>query len=139
MSKELQSGVEHFDGKEVTSYSGRFSGSFDVELDKGTTIAGDDLCAFFITARAGDAKFSISKTTGLLSRHNTFVVEDAVVMDLDKAKWLYDQLGKVVVGVTELIETKQLQSDEPTLFKVPPVESHGMFLAVNVTNGSVAS
>lgn len=104
--KELQDGVEHFEGKEVSSYTGRFTGSFDVDVSQGVTMAGDDLVAFFVTARVGDAKFSTSKTTGLLSRQNTFTVEDVTAMDLAKAKFLYDNLGKDVVGVTELIETK---------------------------------
>lgn len=117
--KELQDGVEHFEGKEVTSYTGRFTGSFDVDISQGVTMAGDDLVAFFVTARVGDAKFSTSKSSGLLSRQNTFTVEDVTAMDLAKAKFLYDNLGKDVVGVTELVEVKQAPKQEEQLFSMP--------------------
>lgn len=132
--KELEDGVERFEGKEVSSYTGRFSGSFDVDFSQGVTMGGDDLVAFFVTARVGDAKFSTSKSSGLLSRQNTFTVEDVTAMDLAKAKWLYDQLGKVVVGVTEMIEVSQAPApkQEEQLFPLPPAT---LPVAPNTTNG----
>ncbi len=143
MSKELKAGVEVFDGKEVVSYAGRFSGAFDVDVEKGAQMANDDLYGFFVTARVADAKFSVGKTTGLLSRANTFTVEDVEVLDLDKAKWLYDQLGKVVTGVTEMIETKipVVDENQESLFSLPVspstngVNNKPMFLDVKLSSG----
>lgn len=104
MSKELRAGVERFDGKEVSTYTGRFTGGFDIDVEKGAAMAADDQFVFIVTARVGDAKFSVGKASGILNRQNTFNVEDVQVLDKDMAKFLLDSIGREVVGVTDLVE-----------------------------------
>lgn len=104
MSKELRAGVERFDGKEVSTYTGRFTGGFDIDVEKGAAMAADDQFVFIVTARVGDAKFSVGKASGILNRQNTFNVEDVEVFDKDMAKFLLDSIGREVAGVTDLVE-----------------------------------
>jgi hypothetical protein len=103
--KELNSdGVEVFEGHEVSAYDGKFSGTFELEHETGVSMAHDDLISFVVTARVTDAKFATSKTTGIQKRTNTLAIEEVIALDPDRAQWLYDQLGKIVVGVNSLNE-----------------------------------
>lgn len=104
MTKELRDGVEEFDGDPVDNYRGRFSGVFDVEKEVGVGLARDDLVTFVVTARCGKATLDIDKA-GYQYRQNTFAIEEVTALDPAKARWMYDQLGRVIVGVNTLVET----------------------------------
>jgi hypothetical protein len=105
--KELNNeGIEVFEGREVEAYDAKFSGTFEMDNLTGITLAHDDLVSFVVTARVTDAKFTTSRTTGIQKRTNTLAIEDVVALDMERARWLYDQLGKIVVGVNSLVETK---------------------------------
>lgn len=112
VSKELQDGVEVFEGKEVSNYKGKLAGSFDIDQAQGVAMTTDGLVAFIGTARVGGAKFSVSKTTGLQSRENTLNIEDLTILDPEKAVWLFDQLGKVVAGINDLVEPEKNEDAE---------------------------
>lgn len=105
MTKSLHDGVETFDGEEVEYYTGKFSGTFDLDNVTGAALALDDLVSFVVTARVCNPALRRDNKTHVLKRQNTFSVESVSALDPSKAQWLYDQLGKIVVGVNHLVVT----------------------------------
>lgn len=116
-NKELHEGREYFDGEPVQIYEGRFSGAFIMDEDDGAPMSNGDLVTFIVTARVDTPKFSRMRKTGDLKRVNAMKVEDAIPIDSERARFLYDTVGRNVLGINDgLIETKftnsNLEDDE---------------------------
>lgn len=105
MTKQLENGLEVFDGHTVKAYSGRFNGVFDIDAELGLKTSTDDLVSFVVTARVGNSKLVRNTQTGEMTRVNTLRIEDSVGMEQAQAAWVYSRLGALVHGVNDgLIE-----------------------------------
>lgn len=127
-SKILKNGVESLDGEDVEYYSGRFAGTFDVDTEIGAGLALDDEVAFVVTARVADPTFKRDPKTGVLSRCNKFNVEGISPLDPAKARWIYENLDRIVssaqlVVLNATVSKAAVQDeDEDRLFTIPSVE-----------------
>jgi hypothetical protein len=74
MSKKVVDGIEISDDTPVSEYDGKFSGSFELEVEKAAAMAYDDEITFVVTARLDNYSFKPTKY-GDLKRTNVFKVD----------------------------------------------------------------
>lgn len=76
---------ESFDGIPVTIYEGKFGGFFDLADEVGENVKYDDVVCFIVTASAGAANMSTTKT-GDMKRRNTFEIMNVLPIEPDVAE-----------------------------------------------------
>lgn len=113
--KHIEDGQEVFDGIPVDFYEGRFSGVFDLEDEDGVGISSGDVVSFLVTTSVSNPKFSHNRR-GDFKRSNTFKVVTAYPIDRDEAKYLLDNMEKLVMGINDgPEETEPTGLEQPIL------------------------
>ena len=130
MAKELIDGQEFVDGKPVEVYEGKFSGPFELDEFDGATMCSGELVTFVVTARVDLPKFGYVRKTGQAKRVNTLKVESALLVDAEKAKYMYDNMNVSVIGINDgLIEKGEDADDiefEPIIAEVTEISFEGL-------------
>jgi hypothetical protein len=115
MAKQLQGGLEVFDGHTVKSYCGRLTGTFDIPNDIGIAVGTEDRVTYIVTARVQKSNLVKNTQTGEMTRVNTHAIEDVVALEPDTAIWVLGQIGALVQGVNDgLIEDEADDEDTET-------------------------
>lgn len=113
MSKQLgEDGVEYVHGRAVEIYEGKIVGAFPMESEDAVSLADGDAITIIMTVRTSVPKFFDIKKSGQLKCQNQFKVEDVMIMDPDKAKEMYDSLGKFVIDISNPTTTTKVSKDE---------------------------
>lgn len=113
MKKLNEEGLELVDGKVVSIYETRFTGSFILEPEDAASISSGDVVSFIVRGVAGPPKFAQDKKTGQYKRVNSFKIDELTALSPDRAKQVYDSLDIPVEGVNEgIVETKYVVPEE---------------------------
>ena len=91
--KNINHGVEEFDGHTVVQYEGKFAGAFDIPDETAVELAYDDVVTFVVTGRVGKAVLDATKF-GDMKRSNTFNVVHVAVLDGNISDKFYSILLK---------------------------------------------
>lgn len=112
MAKELVDGQEFVDGKPVEVYDGKFTGTFEMDEFDGASMCSDELVTFIVTARVDMPVYGRVRKTGQAKRTNKLKLESAILVDAEKAKYMYDNMNVAVFGVNDgLIESSDDSED----------------------------
>lgn len=129
MSKKVVNGIEVSDDIPVTEYDGKFSGSFELDVEKAASMAYDDTVYFVVTTVLDKYAFTPTKY-GDLKRTNTFKVDSVRVVKTDELNKMHQN-----THVSPAVEYEQItytdsspeEEIDPEVFE-PDVDDDEVFV-----------
>lgn len=125
-----QRNQDRFDGLSVDEFNGKFSGTFEMDEDKGKEIVIDDVVSFFVVTTADKADIAITKS-GDLKRTNTFKIGVVQPLDRELASEIFKKLNIEVPGLDKQDEEFQYTISDFRIDSQSNLDQYDDFVGIN--------